>query len=250
MPEGEALQCLTERAMAWQDRARQALATEELAAALAKLSILSQRMVEAAAREKTEKIISAELLKAANNPELISHIQNVAQMMSNEEDEDDDSIIRILPAEEVENAPAAPLPNPIPQPTPVVKQPAASALGPAEPQPGSSSTEEQVEVVEPEPPAVSMFVETETDVPSCSPMEQVIAPSSPGSSVSEDPLNSLGMSSEHAYSSASKSGLARKNSVFGLCLFCTAFALFSSACEPQSQASAQVCSPAKTTCSG
>lgn len=46
LPEGEALQCLTERAMAWQDRARQALATDELAAALAKLSVLSQRMVE------------------------------------------------------------------------------------------------------------------------------------------------------------------------------------------------------------
>ena len=63
LPEGEALQCLTERAMAWQDRARQALATDELASALAKLSVLSQRMVEQAAREKTEKIINAELLK-------------------------------------------------------------------------------------------------------------------------------------------------------------------------------------------
>lgn len=67
LPEGDALQCLTERAMSWQDRARQALATEELAAALAKLSVLSQRMVEQAAREKTEKIISTELLKAANS---------------------------------------------------------------------------------------------------------------------------------------------------------------------------------------
>uniref|UniRef100_A0A667ZN87 [histone H3]-trimethyl-L-lysine(4) demethylase n=1 Tax=Myripristis murdjan TaxID=586833 RepID=A0A667ZN87_9TELE len=42
LPEGEALQCLTERAMGWQDRARQALATEELSSALAKLSVLSQ----------------------------------------------------------------------------------------------------------------------------------------------------------------------------------------------------------------
>uniref|UniRef100_A0AAX7U8V7 [histone H3]-trimethyl-L-lysine(4) demethylase n=1 Tax=Astatotilapia calliptera TaxID=8154 RepID=A0AAX7U8V7_ASTCA len=48
LPEGEALQCLTERAMSWQDRARQALATEELSSALAKLSVLSQRMVEQA----------------------------------------------------------------------------------------------------------------------------------------------------------------------------------------------------------
>uniref|UniRef100_A0A8D0C5I8 Lysine-specific demethylase 5A n=1 Tax=Scleropages formosus TaxID=113540 RepID=A0A8D0C5I8_SCLFO len=49
LPEGEALQCLTERAMSWQDRARQALATDELSSALAKLSVLSQRMVEQAA---------------------------------------------------------------------------------------------------------------------------------------------------------------------------------------------------------
>uniref|UniRef100_A0A672YYI1 [histone H3]-trimethyl-L-lysine(4) demethylase n=1 Tax=Sphaeramia orbicularis TaxID=375764 RepID=A0A672YYI1_9TELE len=46
LPEGEALQCLTERAMSWQDRARQALATEELSSALAKLSVLSQRMLQ------------------------------------------------------------------------------------------------------------------------------------------------------------------------------------------------------------
>ncbi|XP_031438860.1 lysine-specific demethylase 5A isoform X2 [Clupea harengus] len=70
LPEGEALQCLTERAMSWQDRARQALATDELSSALAKLSVLSQRMVEQAAREKTEKIINAELQKAAANPDL------------------------------------------------------------------------------------------------------------------------------------------------------------------------------------
>uniref|UniRef100_A0A672IWN5 [histone H3]-trimethyl-L-lysine(4) demethylase n=1 Tax=Salarias fasciatus TaxID=181472 RepID=A0A672IWN5_SALFA len=67
LPEGEALQCLTERAMSWQDRARQALATDELSSALAKLSVLSQRMVEQAAREKTEKIINAELQKAATD---------------------------------------------------------------------------------------------------------------------------------------------------------------------------------------
>ncbi|XP_053321235.1 lysine-specific demethylase 5A isoform X2 [Spea bombifrons] len=74
LPEGEALQCLTERAMSWQDRARQALATNELSCALAKLSVLSQRMVEQAAREKTEKIINAELQKAAANPDLQGHL--------------------------------------------------------------------------------------------------------------------------------------------------------------------------------
>jgi len=39
LPEGEALQCLTERAMAWQDKARTVLARQELADALDKLSI-------------------------------------------------------------------------------------------------------------------------------------------------------------------------------------------------------------------
>merc|ERR1719433_680430 len=39
LPEGEALQCLTERAMAWQDRTRTVLARPDLTAALAKLSI-------------------------------------------------------------------------------------------------------------------------------------------------------------------------------------------------------------------
>ena len=70
LPEGEALQCLTERAMVWQDRARQSLATDELASALARLSTLSQKIVEQANREKTEKIISAEILKVTTNPEL------------------------------------------------------------------------------------------------------------------------------------------------------------------------------------
>ncbi|XP_067110883.1 lysine-specific demethylase 5A isoform X2 [Osmerus mordax] len=79
LPEGEALQCLTERAMGWQDRARQALATDELSSALAKLSVLSQRMVEQAAREKTEKIITAELQKAAANPDLQGHLQTFQQ---------------------------------------------------------------------------------------------------------------------------------------------------------------------------
>lgn len=43
LPEGEALQCLTERAMNWQDRARQALATTDVVGALATLSEISQK---------------------------------------------------------------------------------------------------------------------------------------------------------------------------------------------------------------
>lgn len=34
LPEGEALQCLTERAISWQGRARQALASEDVTALL------------------------------------------------------------------------------------------------------------------------------------------------------------------------------------------------------------------------
>ena len=50
-----------------------------MASAMAQLSQMSQRMVEAAAREKTEKIITAELQKAANNPELQPHLASVTQ---------------------------------------------------------------------------------------------------------------------------------------------------------------------------
>merc|ERR1719216_213602 len=39
LPEGEALQCLTERAMAWQDRARTLLAAPELVSALSQVAI-------------------------------------------------------------------------------------------------------------------------------------------------------------------------------------------------------------------
>ncbi|XP_050452025.1 lysine-specific demethylase 5A isoform X1 [Cataglyphis hispanica] len=100
LPEGEALQCLTERAMNWQDRARQALATEEISSILAKLSVMSQKLVEAAAREKTEKIISSELKKAANNPELHQRVQAIAPLSGVHSDDsalstadDDDDVI-------------------------------------------------------------------------------------------------------------------------------------------------------------
>lgn len=41
---------------------------------------MSQKLVEAAAREKTEKIISSELKKAANNPELHQRVQAIASL--------------------------------------------------------------------------------------------------------------------------------------------------------------------------
>ncbi|XP_058808329.1 lysine-specific demethylase 5 isoform X2 [Phymastichus coffea] len=98
LPEGEALQCLTERAMNWQDRARQALSAEEVSSVLAKLSSLSQKLNEAAAREKTEKIISTELKKAANNPELHHKVKDIASMSGIHSD---DSVISV-PDEEDE----------------------------------------------------------------------------------------------------------------------------------------------------
>ncbi|XP_045603249.1 lysine-specific demethylase 5A isoform X2 [Procambarus clarkii] len=51
LPEAEALQCLTERAMSWQDRARQLMKTDELMAALGTLSIFSQKLIEAQANQ-------------------------------------------------------------------------------------------------------------------------------------------------------------------------------------------------------
>lgn len=54
--------------------------TEEISSILAKLSVMSQKLVEAAAREKTEKIISSELKKAANNPELHQRVQAIASL--------------------------------------------------------------------------------------------------------------------------------------------------------------------------
>ncbi|XP_012538541.2 lysine-specific demethylase lid isoform X1 [Monomorium pharaonis] len=102
VPEGEALQCLTERAMNWQDRARKALATDELSSILAKLSVMSQKLVEAAAREKTEKIITSELKKAANNPELHQRVQAIAPLSGVHSDDstpstadDDDDIVAL-----------------------------------------------------------------------------------------------------------------------------------------------------------
>ncbi|KAG5337753.1 KDM5A demethylase, partial [Acromyrmex heyeri] len=102
LPEGEALQCLTERAMNWQDRARKALSTDEVSSILTKLSVMSQKLVEAAAREKTEKIISSELKKAANNPELHQRVQAIAPLSGVHSDDstpstadDDDDVITL-----------------------------------------------------------------------------------------------------------------------------------------------------------
>jgi len=90
--EGETLQCLTENAIHWQERAKAALADEEVASALAKLSVMNQRVLEAEARRKTERIINSELQKAANNPELQGQLHIISPMSAFANDEDSASM--------------------------------------------------------------------------------------------------------------------------------------------------------------
>lgn len=54
VPEGEALQCLTERAMNWQDRARQLLQQPELEAAKNKLSLFTQKYMQVASKQQQQ----------------------------------------------------------------------------------------------------------------------------------------------------------------------------------------------------
>lgn len=77
VPEGEALQCLTERAMNWQDRARQLLQNPELEKAKSKLNALTQKYSAVAMRQRTEKIISTELKRASKNPDLHQRVQEI-----------------------------------------------------------------------------------------------------------------------------------------------------------------------------
>jgi hypothetical protein len=60
LPEGEALQCLTERAISWQGRARQALASEDVTALLGQLAELRQRL-QTEPRPEEPPIYSSEL---------------------------------------------------------------------------------------------------------------------------------------------------------------------------------------------
>lgn len=57
VPEGEALQCLTERAMNWQDRARQLLQQSEVEAAVLNLSKLTQKSLEAVTNDENDETI-------------------------------------------------------------------------------------------------------------------------------------------------------------------------------------------------
>jgi len=77
--EGEALDSLAERARVWQRRALSRLETREMACAMDKLSVVSQQRVEQAARDKTERIINSELLKAASSNLRQSDYGNASQ---------------------------------------------------------------------------------------------------------------------------------------------------------------------------
>uniref|UniRef100_A0A674G8E3 [histone H3]-trimethyl-L-lysine(4) demethylase n=1 Tax=Taeniopygia guttata TaxID=59729 RepID=A0A674G8E3_TAEGU len=70
LPEGEALQCLTERAITWQDRARQLLASPEVAGPLERLAALRHRLhgdgdglAEATRRPLEELMMEGDLLE-------------------------------------------------------------------------------------------------------------------------------------------------------------------------------------------
>lgn len=133
-------------------------------------------------------------MKAANNPELTSHIQNVAQMMNNseeeedEEDEDEEPKVPKEPPKEVVSV----------EEPPVVMEPTAVEM--------TVATDTDC------PPAVSMFVETATEgvEDQCGIAEEQVVGSPQDDSSEGDMLTSLGMSSEHAYSTASKVGSGKQ----------------------------------------
>ncbi|XP_074179523.1 lysine-specific demethylase 5D-like isoform X3 [Rhinolophus sinicus] len=63
LPEGEALQCLTERAIGWQGRARQALASEDVTALLGRLAEVRQQLQ---AEPRLEEYLAYPLAPASN----------------------------------------------------------------------------------------------------------------------------------------------------------------------------------------
>lgn len=70
-----------------QARVKTLFETQEVDTINKKLNMMSQKLVEAAAREKTEKIISSELKKVANNSELQQRVQNVASASGPQSDD-------------------------------------------------------------------------------------------------------------------------------------------------------------------
>ncbi|KAF5303761.1 hypothetical protein FQA39_LY09834 [Lamprigera yunnana] len=91
IPEGEALQCMTERAMTWQDRVKQLLQTHEFETAVAKLTIAIQKNSETMARQKID-MINAEIKKSSNTSD--SHLLEGGTGL--EDDQSDSSSIHSL----------------------------------------------------------------------------------------------------------------------------------------------------------
>lgn len=149
---------------------------------MAQLSVMSQRMVEQAAREKTEKIINAELQKAANNPELQPHLASVTQSAFGNRDQPWGQ--GRVESDKKENATLAQ------GDWDVSKEAGVGVNMDESPLPGGIDSPQS-------PLAVPL-------VPAPNPMSQDI-----GAEIDIPQSSSLGMSSEHAYSSVSK-GLASK----------------------------------------
>ncbi|KAL1764734.1 lysine-specific demethylase 5D isoform X2 [Sigmodon hispidus] len=84
LPEGEALQCLTERAIGWQDRARQALASEDVTALLEQLAKFRQQLQNELMNEKSptspSDLASESLRKGSSK-----HIYKEEELLLNED---------------------------------------------------------------------------------------------------------------------------------------------------------------------
>lgn len=91
LPEGEALQCLTERAMNWQDRARQFLGTEEISSALSKLSVMSQKLNEVVTCESPEKTLITDLKKNKRRRKISKQSQEEGYESNNSVDDEYDN---------------------------------------------------------------------------------------------------------------------------------------------------------------
>ncbi|GFS49370.1 hypothetical protein NPIL_411092 [Nephila pilipes] len=104
LAEGEALQCLTERGMAWQDRAKQALKTEEVSSALSALSVISQQKNDLTYCEKPEQILHTEIPKTTppveNKPEEL--LQRWRNLIPSEKCEGKDIPVPDIPSKPAE----------------------------------------------------------------------------------------------------------------------------------------------------
>lgn len=99
VPEGEALQCLTERAMNWQDRARQLLQQPELEAAKNKLNLFTQKYMQVASKhqhQQQQQHMQQRLLEKVRHKEddvEIMQVDGANEIMVNKDVKNDDITI-------------------------------------------------------------------------------------------------------------------------------------------------------------